>query len=152
MSDVAHSLEMGAEFPFDAPDERPGRKDVPPPPAEDWAHAAARGVIADLQDRRGIKREFEGLDYETRVIIVSSLTDIIRLAASRASDTPIIKVQEAGPWKAGETADGSKAYVESDDFTHDVRLYVVGDFEDGRQRMAYAEEIAGRLNESVSGE
>lgn len=56
-----------------------------------------------------------------------------------------MKVTESGPWKAGYDDDRS-VFVESDDFTHDVRLYVNGDFASLEQRMAYAEEIARRLN------
>jgi hypothetical protein len=36
--------------------------------------------------------------------------------------------------------------VESDDFKHDVRLYVNGDFEDVEEKLKYAEQIAVRLN------
>jgi len=53
-------------------------------------------------------------------------------------------VSEAGPWVAG--FDDTRAWVDSLDFTHDVRLYVNGDFEDDKQRFSYAEEIARRLN------
>lgn len=81
MIDLAkHSLERGAEYPYDAPDAWwDSGKDTPP--AKDWAHAAARGILHDLCDRRGIKRGFEGIDEETRVEIVESLSAIIRAAA-----------------------------------------------------------------------
>lgn len=36
--------------------------------------------------------------------------------------------------------------MESDDFTHDVRLYVNGDFRDEAQNLAYAEWLATQLN------
>lgn len=65
--------------------------------------------------------------------------------AANGETAPII--QENGPWAAGETGETpSRTFVESDDFTHDVRLYLNGDFEDNEQRRAYAEEIAQRLN------
>jgi hypothetical protein len=53
-----------------------------------------------------------------------------------------------GPWKAGleHPPRGYEAYIESEDFTHDVRLIVDGDFEGPEQCFAYAEEIAKRLN------
>lgn len=54
------------------------------------------------------------------------------------------EIIENGPWKVNRDARGT--YVESGDFTHDVRLYVNGDFRDLEQRVAYAEEIAKRLN------
>ena len=55
-------------------------------------------------------------------------------------------IQERGPWTARTDKGDSKVFIESGDFTHDVRLYVNGDFEDDAQRMAYAQEIARRLN------
>lgn len=51
---------------------------------------------------------------------------------------------DKGPWVAGgNTVD---AYVESVDFTHDVRLRVDGDFRDYAQRREYAEWLAETLN------
>jgi len=49
---------------------------------------------------------------------------------------------DQGIWAA--SVDGK--YIESSDFTHDVRLEVGGDFVDGAQRKKYAENIAKRLN------
>lgn len=48
----------------------------------DWAVRAARGVLADLSDRRGIKHELHEVDADVRAEIVQSLADIIRLAQS----------------------------------------------------------------------
>ncbi len=58
------------------------------------------------------------------------------------------EIVEKGPWKAGQEPSfvGCETYVESEDFTHDVRLIVDGDFEGHEQRFTYAEEIAKRLN------
>ncbi len=53
-------------------------------------------------------------------------------------------VMEAGTWGA----DINGKFIESDDFTHDVRLKIDGDFESDEQRIAYAKEIARRLNNS----
>lgn len=53
-------------------------------------------------------------------------------------------IEEKGPWAAAFGND--KAFIESDDFTHDVRLYISGDFESIEHRVEYAEEIAKRLN------
>lgn len=41
----------------------------------------------------------------------------------------------------------TKIIVESEDFTHDVRLYVTGDFETRKQHFEYAKTIAEKLNE-----
>ncbi|MEX3555946.1 MAG: hypothetical protein VB131_04920 [Burkholderia gladioli] len=74
-------LEHGAQFPFDAPDS--WRKNYPneaPPDCPDWAHAAARGVLADLTDRRGIKQELVDLDADVRAELVGSVAEIIRAA------------------------------------------------------------------------
>lgn len=54
-------------------------------------------------------------------------------------------IEESGPWMAGVASDG-RVFVESDDFTHDVRLYVNGDFTGPEQKLEYAREIVKRLN------
>ena len=51
-----------------------------PPPAIDWAHTAARGVLADLCDRRGVKWELEKIDHDVRAELTQSLACIIRQA------------------------------------------------------------------------
>jgi hypothetical protein len=60
------------------------------------------------------------------------------------AEEPVEPIQERGPWTAKQ--DGGKTFVESADFTHDVRLYVDGDFATPAQKLAYAAEIARRLN------
>jgi hypothetical protein len=60
-------------------------------------------------------------------------------------------VSEDRYWEAGVALTGPHAgcaYVESSDFTHDARLYVYGDFETAERKLAYAQEIARRLNAS----
>ena len=64
--------------------------------------------------------------------------DLIRQMAQR-------EVNEQGPWKA-ELWKAEQVVVASDDFEHDARLLVLGDFSDEGQRMQYAQEIARRLN------
>lgn len=71
------SLESGALHPYDQPD---GIED--PVPASDWAHAAARGVISNLEGRRGVGNELESYDVEIRMEIISEIAEIIRLARS----------------------------------------------------------------------
>lgn len=76
------TLDHAAQFPYDASDFWWASDTVRvPPPAVDWAHAAARGVIESLTDRRGIKHAFEELDEDTRTNIVADLAAIIRVAA-----------------------------------------------------------------------
>jgi hypothetical protein len=79
MDSAKHALEHGQQYPYDAPDS--WSSDNPPPPAKDWAHAAARGILSDLNDRRSIKNGFLGIDEDVRVEIVESLAGIIRAAA-----------------------------------------------------------------------
>lgn len=63
-------------------------------------------------------------------------------------DSLALQVREkvdVGPWSAGETSDG-RAYLESNDFVHDVRLYVDGDFSWPGDKLNYAKGIARQLN------
>jgi hypothetical protein len=101
-------LELGTEWPYDAPDEwRAQDGDEAPPPPLDWAHAAARGVIADLTDRRDIKRGFENVDEEVRFEIVASLAEIMREALAKAEGHSLRRLRgrcdmanfSAGPWR-----------------------------------------------------
>lgn len=55
------------------------------------------------------------------------------------------KTWDNGPWTA-QISDGRGVFVESGDFTHDVRLYVNGDFRDEAQNLAYARWLADVLN------
>lgn len=80
------SLELGAMYPYDAPDDwKEDDKDSQPPPAKDWAHRAARGILSDLTDRRGIKHGFNNIDEDVRVELVGSLAAIIRQAAEESA-------------------------------------------------------------------
>lgn len=81
MSNAQRTLERGAKFPYDAPDAWWDTNGDNPPAAEDWAHAAARGVVSDLKGRRGIKHGFANIDEDIRVEIVASLAEVIRVAA-----------------------------------------------------------------------
>lgn len=82
MIDIAQTTyDHGQKWPYDAPDAW-WAANGDAPPADDWAHAAARGILSDLNDRRGIKNGFSDIDEETRVEIVQSLARIIRHAAA----------------------------------------------------------------------
>lgn len=87
MDDAAkRDIEHGAQFPFDALDTWWDGDGVTPPPATDWAHAAARGIIANLQGRGGVGNELErgNIDEETRAEIIKSIAAIIRAAQAGA--------------------------------------------------------------------
>jgi hypothetical protein len=78
-----YTLKRGLQYPYDAPDawwEGDG-KTAPAP--DDWAHAAVRGILADLNDRGGIKHGFANIDEEIRIEIVQSLARIVRAAHSK---------------------------------------------------------------------
>lgn len=77
---AANSLARGLNSPYDAPDAWWNEDGNTPPPPKDWAHSAARGVIADLNGRGGIDSVLEGIDEETRAEIVESIAAVIRLA------------------------------------------------------------------------
>ncbi|WVH13940.1 hypothetical protein CASP1_00017 [Alcaligenes phage CASP1] len=53
-----------------------------------------------------------------------------------------------GPWHTGVTSDG-RHYLESDDFTHDVRLYIDGDFAGDDDKARYAKGIEIQINGSL---
>lgn len=74
--DALQALDRGERFPYEHLLD-PGNN----APAKDWAHKAARGVLADLTDRRGVKHALEAVDSETRKEIVDQLALIIREAA-----------------------------------------------------------------------
>ena len=84
---VFRSLEQGTKFPYDGGAHFCEDRSPTPTPTQDWAHAAARGVLADLQDRRGIKQALDdvNIDHETRAEITKTMAAIIRQAALTAS-------------------------------------------------------------------
>ena len=53
MSKAESKLTFGDRFPYDAPDDwwADDSENTKTPPPSDWAHRAARGVLADLTDR-----------------------------------------------------------------------------------------------------
>ena len=57
-------------------------------------------------------------------------------------------VQEDGPWEFGYDVTKGKAYVDSQDFHYDARLHISGDFGGTDEALAYAKEIARRLNDA----
>jgi hypothetical protein len=60
-----------------------------------------------------------------------------------------LHISETGPWSVsvGKSEAGTmKVCLQSDDFTHDVALYITGDFYDNAQRIEYAHRLADRMN------
>jgi len=72
-------LITGNHFPFDANDAW-WNTDMTRvvPPAKDWAHKAARGILAKLRDQNDIA--IGDVDEAARAEIVKSIADIIREA------------------------------------------------------------------------
>jgi hypothetical protein len=60
-------------FPYDSPHNTDSS-------SKDWTYVAARGVLADLCDRKGIKDPFQLVDEYVRKDIVDTLACIIRIA------------------------------------------------------------------------
>ncbi|MBD8627694.1 hypothetical protein IFT64_12180 [Oxalobacteraceae sp. CFBP 8753] len=80
LSTAQRQLAHGSKYPYDGGSEAA--------PAIDWAHAAARGVMADLLDRRGVKWELEKVDIDVRADIVTAVAAIVRAAAPLPSTAP----------------------------------------------------------------
>lgn len=76
-------LAAGAARPYDASDAWRDAANEPPLPAGDWAHAAARGVLANLMTTtsRDIRQLLEAIDEDERVELTADLATIIRTAA-----------------------------------------------------------------------
>ena len=84
--DTIQSIEHGNAYPYDSPT-----------PPKDWAHSAARGIIADLMDRSGFSG-FEEVAGDIRNEIVETMSEIIREAAGdnlRVADQEKILNKEA---------------------------------------------------------
>jgi hypothetical protein len=97
-TDAQRCLSDGACFPYDAPDEWFEQSGEPlPPPARDWSHRAARGVLANLSDRRGIKHALSDIDEEVRHDIVDSLAAIILEAHAPTTGASPPVEEKAGP-------------------------------------------------------
>ena len=80
--DARQSLHSGEHYPFDAPDEWIEMYSASrlPPEAKDYAHRAARGIVANLMDRRGVKNGFNRIDEDMRIDIVEDIAAIVREA------------------------------------------------------------------------
>lgn len=99
--------------------------------------------LADLLDEAAgeIERLRNRTPDLTGAKIAEDLIDHIRELEAR------LKIDE-GPWRAGVNKLDDRHFVESDDFKHDVRLYVDGDFGTDEEKRAYTEGLAQQLNAS----
>ena len=60
-------------------------------------------------------------------------------------EAPEYGEHDSGPWVVGP--DGRT--LDSEDFTHDVQLKVIGDFFNSEQRKRYADNLAVKLNNKL---
>lgn len=74
---------------------------------------------------------------------VNSRSDEIMAEDTKRVDETI-EIVERGPWYVHES--DRNVFLWSDDFTHDAGLMVSGDFSGREQKLAYAQELANRLN------
>lgn len=76
----------------------------------------------------------------------------IRVRAGLDPDEPL---SDAGPWAAGRCGPprGEKGedrvFLQSEDFTHDVRLYVDGNFATTEDKLEYARRLASVMNDAL---
>lgn len=113
---AAHSLMHGNKYPYDAG------------PVVDWAHAAARGVLADLCDRGGIKHQFGMIDdAEIRSDIVAALAAIIREANKPGSEPPIVATAKTLRDEFAMAALSAIVVNEGDSFMYDFTAGKVGE-------------------------
>ena len=91
MNEAQIALESGDEYPYELE-----TGDTTPP--TDWAHRAARGVMADLSDRCGIKHELGKVAMDVRKDMVSALADIIRSAGGQSPWIKATDINRPGGW------------------------------------------------------
>ena len=96
LDQATYALQKGAEFPYDAA--YPGGflygVDPTPPPASDWAHAAARGVAFYVETKKGIRISSGiAVNKSARTELVNVIATIIRLAADH--DITILRNRDA---------------------------------------------------------
>jgi hypothetical protein len=56
------------------------------------------------------------------------------------------RISEKGPWVVGSNEKTGEVYLRSDDFHHDVRLQISGDFGFFEVKVEYAQRLANRMN------
>lgn len=59
-------------------------------------------------------------------------------------------ITENGPWRVCEKSFGK--FIYSDDFTHDVKLTVSGDFYNDEERLLYSKNLCSILNSQTTNE
>lgn len=75
------------------------------------------------------------------------LEELVNLV-KQARETLPSPGRDVGPWYPGVTDDG-RSFIASDDFTHDVRLYLDGDFSSPAQKRCYLQYLTGLMNAAM---
>lgn len=83
-------IEQGNKYPFDAPDkwwQADANQPNPPPPATHWSVSAARAIVKDLQERKGIAQELtvDKIDEKTRQAIILSISEVVKFSANNTN-------------------------------------------------------------------
>jgi len=94
------------------------------------------------------------LRRDNKIVTGEGPTDAEALSSirTRIGMDPDERHADAGPWTAGRETPSSRGskelrtYLQSEDFTHDVRLYVTGNFAGPDDELAYARGLAARMN------
>lgn len=115
-----------------------------------WRFRDGRRLCANtMRDSRYTKRGMGKQRRRTDKDAISAELSALDIEPEKeAYELPEYGEHDQGIWLVSE--DGK--HIESSDFTHDVRLYVGGDFVDDAQRKKYAENIAARLNATKPGD
>lgn len=98
---------------------------------------------------------FLGPSSRTGNNLAKAMLDLERAAGTPADANGKVALPafDKGPWTyrmdPKASAHVARYFVESDDFSHDVRLYINGDFGDDADRRAYGEALARTLNLAV---
>lgn len=97
--------------------------------------------------------KFMGPGSRTGGILETAMLAAERAAREGAAPSEPVEVFDKGPWTyrtdpKAETHLG-RYFIESDDFSHDVRLYINGDFGSDDDRRVYGEALAATLNRAV---
>ena len=118
------------------------------------AYKLTRGEIIDLISPESSNSADHDIWFANRILeavairLEAALTQPAQPASQEQAQQPSGIKSDFGPWSV--SMDGQ--YIDSDDFEHDVKLIVRGDFRDDVQRRLYACDIAKRLSQQPSGE
>ena len=117
------------------------------------AYKLTRGEIIDLISPESSNSADHDIWFANRILeavairLEAALTQPAQPASQEQAQQPSGIKSDFGPWSV--SMDGQ--YIDSDDFEHDVKLIVRGDFRDDVQRRLYACDIAKRLSQQPSG-